>query len=155
MGKAGEKTVDESQGPSHRSPKWWHCDTHGPGSVSAWGCPTCVREMREELQQLRARQRACESMDEAQKLALIRALMECGSALGLVDPSPAQVVSAVQALSARGVHLEQLAREVVELADDGDLPDGDGANTPTVLWAESWRQTLGRTDAGGSPREAG
>ncbi len=31
------------------TPRWWHCDTHGPGNRTAWGCPECVREMRASL----------------------------------------------------------------------------------------------------------
>ncbi len=34
-------------------PKWWHCDTHGAGTHAAWGCPECVRELREEVEALR------------------------------------------------------------------------------------------------------
>ena len=30
------------------APRWWHCDTHGAGSNTAWGCPSCVRELRGE-----------------------------------------------------------------------------------------------------------
>ena len=43
------------------APRWWHCDTHGPGNRNAWGCPECVRELRTlareqsvEIQTLRA-----------------------------------------------------------------------------------------------------
>jgi len=32
------------------APRWWRCDTHGPAHPTAWGCPECVREMREELE---------------------------------------------------------------------------------------------------------
>ena len=35
-------------------PRWWHCDTHGPGSHAAWGCPECVRDMRAETKALQA-----------------------------------------------------------------------------------------------------
>ena len=35
------------------TPRWWHCDTHGPGNHTAWGCPECVREMRAENRLLR------------------------------------------------------------------------------------------------------
>ncbi len=35
-------------------PRWWHCDTHGPGTHNAWGCPECVREMRAEIARLKA-----------------------------------------------------------------------------------------------------
>ena len=38
------------------APKWWHCDTHGPGTHAAWGCPECVREMRAELAASRERE---------------------------------------------------------------------------------------------------
>ena len=31
------------------TPSWWRCDTHGPGTRTAWGCPECVRELRERL----------------------------------------------------------------------------------------------------------
>lgn len=30
-------------------PSWWRCDTHGPGTRSAWGCPECVLELRTSL----------------------------------------------------------------------------------------------------------
>ena len=30
-------------------PSWWRCDTHGPGTRTAWGCPECVRELRTSL----------------------------------------------------------------------------------------------------------
>ena len=36
------------------TPRWWHCDTHGPGNHRAWGCPECVREMRGEISRMRA-----------------------------------------------------------------------------------------------------
>ena len=31
------------------TPSWWRCDTHGPGTRTAWGCPECVLELRERL----------------------------------------------------------------------------------------------------------
>lgn len=37
-----------------QAPPWWHCDTHGPGNVRAWGCPECVREMRATIARLTA-----------------------------------------------------------------------------------------------------
>ena len=36
------------------APRWWHCDTHGPATANAWGCPECVREMRGEIAALKA-----------------------------------------------------------------------------------------------------
>ena len=32
-----------------KPPKWWTCPTHGDAKATAWGCPECVREMRDEL----------------------------------------------------------------------------------------------------------
>ena len=40
--------------PVADAPRWWHCDTHGPGNASAWGCPECVRDMRGEIARMRA-----------------------------------------------------------------------------------------------------
>ena len=34
-------------------PTWWTCQTHGDAQPNAWGCPECVREMRDELAALR------------------------------------------------------------------------------------------------------
>jgi len=54
-----------------------------------------------EIERLRAREKACETMDHAQKVALVRALQECCEALGLHDmASPAELVAAVRALRA-------------------------------------------------------
>jgi len=81
------------------SPNWWHCDLHGPGTRTAWGCPECVREMREEIAQLRAREKACATMDEAEKVALIRAMQECCGTLGLpASASPSDLVREVVTL---------------------------------------------------------
>jgi hypothetical protein len=33
---------------------WHHCDKHGVADPAAWGCPECLRELREENRQLRA-----------------------------------------------------------------------------------------------------
>jgi hypothetical protein len=42
LGLAAERTVR----PVSEAPRWWHCDTHGPGKLNAWGCPECVAELR-------------------------------------------------------------------------------------------------------------
>lgn len=39
---------------TERPPKWFHCDLHGAGSLAAWGCPECTKELREENERLNA-----------------------------------------------------------------------------------------------------
>ena len=39
---------------------------------------------------------------------------------------------------ARLKELMKLEAEVADIAEFGQLPDGDGVNVPTLLWAESW-----------------
>lgn len=56
----------------------------------------------EELKRLRARERACATMDEAEKIALVRALQECCAALGMHDmTTPSELVRAVRELAAQ------------------------------------------------------
>ena len=52
-------------------PRWWHCDTHGGGTHTAWGCPDCVRELRAlakeqavEIERLRSALRGLLALDE-------------------------------------------------------------------------------------------
>jgi hypothetical protein len=55
----------------------------------------------EELKRLKAREKACATMDEAQKISLVRALQECCAVLGLHEmASPADLVKAVRGLAA-------------------------------------------------------
>jgi len=56
-------------------------------------------QILKELEQLRERERLCESVDKAEKLALIRALQEIRDEIGLIGDgvSPAQIVAAVRA----------------------------------------------------------
>jgi hypothetical protein len=52
-------------------PRWWTCATHGDAMPqNAWGCPECVREMRDELATLR---RQVKQADERGNEALRRA----------------------------------------------------------------------------------
>ena len=51
---AASKIARGIEGLDAPAPRWWHCDTHGPGSRNAWGCPECVREMREEVRKMHA-----------------------------------------------------------------------------------------------------
>jgi len=71
--------------------------------------------LRAELSALREREKACATMDEAEKVALVRGLQELGSALCLQSPSPADLVAAVVRLRAEN---EALASCLRECADD-------------------------------------
>jgi len=58
--------------------------------------------LRAELARLREREKLCETMDKAEKLALIRALQEIRDEVGLLGDgvSPRQIVDAVRNLKA-------------------------------------------------------
>ena len=43
--------------------------------------------------------------------------------------------------------LRQLVKEVIEIAEHGETPDGDGVNIPTFLWAEEWAHRLQQKNA--------
>ena len=60
------------------APRWWRCDTHGPATANAWGCPECVREMRGEIARLvrerdYQRQKLLQLLELAQEVRLIDA----------------------------------------------------------------------------------
>ena len=58
--------------------------------------------LRSEVARLREREKLCETMDKAEKLALIRALQEIRDEVGLLGDgvSPRQIVKAVRNLKA-------------------------------------------------------
>lgn len=61
---------------------------------------TAIESIKAELASLRERQRLCLTMDEAEKLALIRALQEIRDAIGMVGGdklSPKDIVEGVRA----------------------------------------------------------
>jgi hypothetical protein len=78
-----EVRSNDGLGPA---PRWWHCDTHGPGKHNAWGCPECVREMRNENRKLARVLKAAVELVCApsfqgicdEDVALERVLHECG-----------------------------------------------------------------------------
>lgn len=43
---SGHVASTDGLGLVEKAPRWWHCGTHGPGKLSAWGCPDCVAELR-------------------------------------------------------------------------------------------------------------
>jgi hypothetical protein len=58
-----------------------------------------IQALEAEVARLKQREHICETMDQAEKIALVRALQECAEALGLGNnPTPADVVKAVTAL---------------------------------------------------------
>ena len=61
----------------------------------------CSAKLEREVNNLRAREKLCETMDKAEKLALIRALQEIRDAVGLLGDgvSPREIVAAVRALA--------------------------------------------------------
>lgn len=38
--------------------------------------------------------------------------------------------------------IDKLIQELREIAKTGYLPDGDGVNIPTLMWAERWAERL-------------
>ena len=58
--------------------------------------------LRAELKRYREREKMCETMDQAEKLALIRALQEIRDEVGLLGDgvSPKQIVEAVRSMKA-------------------------------------------------------
>lgn len=61
-----------------------------------------VKKLQREVARLKEREKLCETMDEAEKLALIRALQEIRDEVGLLGDgvSPRQIVDAVRSLKA-------------------------------------------------------
>jgi len=61
---------------------------------------TDVSALRAEVQRLREREKLCETMDKAEKLALIRALQEIRDEVGLLGDgvTPRQIVEAVRVM---------------------------------------------------------
>ena len=58
-----------------------------------------IAMLEAEVSRLKQRERMCATMDQAEKIALVRALQECAEALGLGNnPTPADLVKAVTAL---------------------------------------------------------
>ena len=63
------------------APRWWHCDTHGPGRHIGWGCQECVHEMRGDIAQLRAALEVAVRQNEHDMLMTGEELRACRKAL--------------------------------------------------------------------------
>lgn len=46
------------------------------------------------------------------------------------------------AVAASFTEVEPLIRDLIGIADESMLPDGDGVNVPTALWAQGWVDRL-------------
>lgn len=104
------------------------CEAAGKQCVLTTGEWQAMQDSeRAELGRLTARERLCPTMQEAETRALLRAVQEIGAALGLKDPSPAQVVAGV----------EQLQRELARAtAAPAWIAVADGTPAPgQVVWA--------------------
>jgi hypothetical protein len=69
--------------------------------------------LRREIEELRARERQCATMDEAEKVSIVRCLQELGKALGVDRPSPADLLAAVAELRAQEA---KLAKDLLDVS---------------------------------------
>ena len=94
--------------------QWRYCDAHGTGPEYAWGCPECVREMRKEIERLRAEVTRLESCLHYEQHRAER--------IGTHGPGcemwgPAHYECAVRALKEAEERAERLARWFVDRVD--------------------------------------
>lgn len=81
-------------------PRWWKCPTHGPATANAWGCPECVREMRDEIARLTRALQWLEDRARARKLEIAPSLLGTGFEFGFWPTGDAKVVTARTLLDA-------------------------------------------------------
>lgn len=88
-------------------------------ALEALGWFSRLEIAQERIAELERQRRHCETMDQAEKTALVRALSESMDALGLsTDESPAQLVDAVKAASGKIAELEaERDRLILAVAD--------------------------------------
>lgn len=84
-----------------------------------------ITTLEAEVERLKQRERMCATMDQAEKIALVRCLQECAEAIGLgTNPSPADLVKAVTAAS-DAAYLDETevigAELVVMCVEAGDM----------------------------------
>ena len=99
------------------APFWWRCDTHGMALPhNAWGCPECVRELRDEVRLLRAeRAQALEMLAEQRRT--IFALM-----VGMPDDGTTPVIRRIAALDEEREQLRGLLRRYRDETPLGHQP---------------------------------
>lgn len=86
-----------------------HCPTHGQQPANTWGCPECLRELREELARLKAPAADGEREELAQWLYRLADERSCNRRRG-IRPHPS-------ALTRAAVLLQQLAPAPVAVAE--------------------------------------
>lgn len=120
--------LDQPVRPASEAPRWWHCDTHGPGRLNAWGCPDCVAELRRwksthapRLEALEGLLHAAQHEAHAGREAIAALASERAANAVLTDEverlqsTAAEVIAAFEALgTARGATANVLARQRCE-----------------------------------------
>lgn len=81
-------------------PRWWQCSTHGRAHANAWGCPECVRELRDENTRMRRALAWLEEKARACKLEIAPSIYGSGFEFGFWPQCDAKVVTAKTLLEA-------------------------------------------------------
>lgn len=81
-------------------PSWWNCATHGRGNANAWGCPECVRDLRDENTRLHRAMQWLEDKARARKLEIAPSLYGTGFEFGFWPQCDAKMVNAKTLLEA-------------------------------------------------------
>ena len=127
------------------TPSWWRCDTHGPGTRTAWGCPECVRELRERLAT------ATRQLDEAlvlnakwaEKAETWTASPEAAQRLQGYRDLAQQVAEAQNERDEARVSVDTL-RAAIKTAEAAlaDIGDSDHEPTDDLAWCERRAQQV-------------
>jgi len=114
-----------------------------------------------QIATMQARERACATMDEAQKVSLIRALQECCQALGLdaMKTSPAELVKAVSVQAAqiaeRDAQIEALRADALRyrwLRDECRSKHTRGSQIAANEYGSEWDERIDAAMAAKEPK---
>lgn len=83
-----------------------------------------IDRLRKQIDEMESRERQCQSMDEAEKIALVRFLQAIIGTLGLIDPSPADICAAIHGMRSDAARYK-FFRDRYEWRRDGSAIDGD------------------------------
>lgn len=108
---------------------WKTCATHGPDKPGVWGCPECLRELREEIEHLRAQYNAqCQCADEwADKYRAERSRKADATLLGRVAELERALAVVNAELSKRNTEIERLR---------------DISNREVQSWGKAWSDEI-------------